>query len=114
MKHRVPVRPVRSDPVDERYQREVDASTDRAVRAYDRAVGALEAAEALLERRAREAARKGAKAQQRRAYEDALAVVELRRLELEKLYRLMQASPQSAAHRGRKSFGPKPPPGSVV
>lgn len=55
-RHRVPVFDMVSDPIDERYQREVDYSTSRLERAWRKAQAALEAAQRRAEKAAAAAA----------------------------------------------------------
>lgn len=54
-RHRVPVLEMVSDPIDERYQREVDYSTSRLERAYRKAQAALEAAQRRADKAAQAA-----------------------------------------------------------
>lgn len=89
-----------ADPISDRYQREVDRSTDRGDRAYARAVKRLEAAERRLARVAAipQATRSVVKEQAARL------IVEARREELVILARQMQATPASSVHFGVGSY----------
>lgn len=112
--HHVPTSAFRSDPITLEYQREVDRATDKAVVAYERGRRRLEAAELRLRKAEDAALRSGDRRKQKeRARELAVAaeLVELRREELQRLEALMQASPASAEHRGKRSFRPVPQPG---
>ncbi len=105
IRHRYPVeRMMASDPVTDEYQAEVDAHTARRERDYRDAEKRLRAAELKRDRiRAETVSRSTRKAHARRLAElDAL--VDLRRNELDALDRQMKASPQSAQHRGKKSY----------
>lgn len=103
-RHRIPpTRTIQADPVDARYQREVDRDTARAEQRYRAALDAVERARAKAERLA---AKPKAHASPKiteaawRAYEQALH--ELREIEA-----LMQpGNHASAKNRGRGSFGP--------
>ena len=94
--------------VEPAYQAEVDRSTARGEREYRRRQQRLADAEARLTRaqkcRSRASARKLA---------ELMAVVELRRAELEQYRRMMVTVAASAEHRGSKSFRPVPPVSGV-
>lgn len=107
IRHRVPPRGPLSDAVSEAYQRQVDRSTERLMREYLQAQARLEAAERRAEKASRVAGRHSSRKRVADA-EAAWAIVELRRIELEKYNRMLKASPASAAHRGTKSFRPVP------
>jgi hypothetical protein len=106
MKHRVPIRVPQSATVDEAYESEVRRSTEHGERQHARAIKRLRDAERRLEKvRSREESRRAVSAYTR-DLNIALQIVELRRQELSDLERLMRQSPQSAQHRGTKSFRP--------
>lgn len=87
--------------VDADYEAEVRRSTERGEREYRRRMHRLARAEARL-----------ARAQEvktpRRQLAELVAVVELRRAELEDYRRLMVGVPASAEHRGVGSYRPVP------
>jgi len=86
--------------IDESYANQVRRSTERAERLYAQAQKRLDRAERSLHRARR---LPGTRSRQLAELE---AVVELRRIELEKYRRLMQSVPQPAINRGTKSFRP--------
>lgn len=90
-RHRVPTLRMQSEPIDARYQIEVDMSTNRLERRYRRAQKALAAAEARAEHahQALEAAATGIR-RLRRQYDDLWLVVERRRAELREVELLMR------------------------
>lgn len=111
IKHRIPVRERVSDVVTEAYQAQVDRDTDRLVRVYDRAEKTLASAvHNAVE--GNDLFRAG----KIRDHEAAVrwALVDFRRAELLRVEAIMKGAPASAEHRGRKSFGPVPRPGSVL
>ena len=83
------------------YQAEVDRSTERGEREYQRRAARLARAEARLAR-AREVTTP------RRRLADLTAAVELRRAELDAYRRVMTGVPASAEHRGTRSYRPVP------
>lgn len=89
--------------VDPTYEAEVQRSTQHGEREYRRRQGRLARAEARLT-----AARAEARPRQKHLA-TLVALVELRRAELEEYRRMMVATAASAAHRGVKSFRPVPP-----
>ena len=92
--------------LDERYEREVQRSTEKLERLYARAEKRARRAEERLNR-----AQQDPKHQTKRHLIAQLeAEVELRRVELEEYRRMMVTVPASAEHRGRKSFRPVPNP----
>lgn len=99
--HRIPVEHMRwTDEVTPEYQAEVDRSTAKIEKAYKDAKKRLAAAEQKAARvRQETVGRKTKKAHEARLAQ-AAAIVELRRIELEKYERMMMSSPQSAQHRG--------------
>lgn len=98
--HRVPVREAQSATLDPAYQAEVDRSTARAERAYAKALRDLQRAEGKLQR--------VQQSHDAKAIKLATAIVELRRQQLEELEVQMRSAPQSATHRGRRSYRPVP------
>ena len=88
--------------VDAAYQAEVDRCTQKAERQYRQAQKRLEQAEARLCRAQAQARTK------KRVMAELVALVELRRAELEEYRRLMVSVAASAQHRGTKSFRPVP------
>lgn len=88
--------------VSESYEDEVLRSTEKAERLYRQAQKRLADAEGRLARAQRKASAKNRK----RHLAELEAIVELRRVELEKYRRLMVSTAASAAHRGRDSFRP--------
>lgn len=107
IRHNVPAAAYRPEAVTDEYQAEVDAATDKLDRAYAKASRRLAAAE----RRLAVAVADCNTANRRTAL---AAAVELRRSELESIAILMRASPQSAHHRGTKSYRPVPKPGGLL
>lgn len=102
MRHRVPNRPPRPEPISERYQAEVDHATAKLERAYMRAQKRLEVAE-------RRAHRVEVRAKPKpKDIEVAWAEVELRRQELAEIQKLMQPAGAPAKNRGRESYRPVP------
>lgn len=97
IKHRVPVHLLgKSDPITPEYQAEVDKTVARAEAAHRRAMKRLRSAEKRLTQ-ARES-------QSKRHHIATLeALVELRRVELEQLHRLMVATGAPSTSRGTKS-----------
>lgn len=88
---------------DAEYEAEVQASTDRGERQYRRLAERLARAEARL------AKASTTRKTPRRRLADLVAVVELRRAELEDYRRMMTGSPASAQHRGPRGYRPVPP-----
>jgi hypothetical protein len=110
-KHRIPVDKLRlSDPVTPEYQSEIDATMERAAARYAQAQRALERAQARVARIRATAVEQRRTAAHRRELRIAEADLELRREELRRLDSLMHASPQSASHRGKRSYRPRPDP----
>jgi DNA transposition AAA+ family ATPase len=107
LRHHVPVRHLRSNTITPEYQAEVDRSTEKAMRLYERARRRLEAAE----KRLAQLQEKKQGATKRRDLAVAAELVELRREELLRLEALMKAAPASAEHRGVRGFRPVPAPG---
>lgn len=105
--HKVPRQACRPEVITDRYQIEVDVATERLAKAYGKAQRNFRTAEVRLERAT--AARKSAA--KLRLLADA---VNARRTALAEIEVLMRASPQSATHRGAKSFRPVPKPGGVL
>lgn len=101
-KTRTSVARIGGDIVDSAYMAEVEASTARLEREYARAEKRLNAAIAKAQKAE---ARTGTKPA---VVADLWAVVELRRMELDRYARMMATSPASAQHRGGKSFRPVP------
>lgn len=97
-RHRIPTLVVRpSDPIDERYQAEIDHSVNKLTRKYESARKRLEVAEKRAEKLINTRSRK-------RARDDELAglmrVIEARRAELHELERLMMPGDYTpAGHR---------------
>lgn len=89
--------------VDADYEAEVQRCTDRGEREYQRRMARLAKAEARL------AKARTVKKIPRRRLADLVAVVELRRAELEEYRRMMTSSPASATHRGPRGYRPVPP-----
>jgi hypothetical protein len=95
-RHRIPdcaLQP-KSDPIDDRYQAEIDASVGRLEARYRRAEKALAAAERRAETARAEleaAAASSARAARQRRYDRLLLIVEDRRRELREIERLMAA-----------------------
>ena len=89
-RHRVPVLAMTSDPISERYQIEVNISTNRLEQRYRKAVKALEAAERRAERARRLLTESRSKSRATAAhYDRLLLIVEDRRRELREIERLM-------------------------
>lgn len=91
-RHRVPtITVVVSDPISDRYQIEVDMSTQRLERRYCKAVKALEAAQRRAERAQRrlQARQVTKRAAAQREYDTLLLIVEDRRRELHEIELLM-------------------------
>ena len=107
IRHRIPTQAFASatDPLSAEYEAEVRACTERAERAYRLAEQRLAKAIAKAEEAERKAKVRKVKPS---VVADLWAIVELRRIELDAYARVMAASPQSAAHRGGKSFRPVP------
>lgn len=109
--HRVPPNYVRGAEITPEYQAEVDRTMQRAEAEYRRAQAAVAAAERRLARLERRAEKEGRRRQLRQQITTAAALVELRRIELEKYHRMATASPASAEHRGVRSYRNVPQPG---
>lgn len=107
-RHRVPILPPVSAVVTPEYQAEVDRSTARAEREYQQAQTRLAAAERRAERVRKQNVPATKQRHHARELATALALVELRRAELEELARMMQSAPSTVSHRGRKSYRPIP------
>jgi multidrug efflux pump subunit AcrA (membrane-fusion protein) len=107
LRHRIPTDQFeRSDPITPAYQREIDETMRRAQTAYDQAERRLQRDERRLEK-ARQA--KPTRRQERQIKE-LVALVELRREELKRWHQMLVHSPQSAQHRGSRSYRPVPSP----
>jgi len=116
LKHHVPIRLLKAEPVSPAYQAEVDRSTERAAAKYEAAARRLARAEFRLQQardKAACASRQG-RGKAQRTIAVALELVEIRRAELQAIEALMKAVPASAAHRGRDSYRPIPQPGSGI
>jgi hypothetical protein len=109
LKHNVPARVLRSDPITPEYQAQVDRATSKAMVAYERAQRRLKSAESRL---ARAQSTQSKKKSAQRELAIALELVELRREELRRIEALMTSVPASAEHRGTRSFRPVPALGS--
>ena len=96
IKHRVPLL-AKSDPITPEYQDELDRTAAKAEAAYNRALKRLQAAEQRLSRAQRKQA---APRQHKRQIAELEAMVELRRIELQKWHMMMVATPASSMHRG--------------
>lgn len=96
IRHKVPTYSRASDEITPEYQAEVDATMARAEAAWRRAERRLRKSEARLVKAREGKARAHTIAQLE-------AVVELRRVELEQLHRLMVATGAPATSRGRQS-----------
>lgn len=96
IRHRVPL-VAKSDPITPDYQDELDRTAAKAEAAYNRALKRLQAAELRLSRAQRKQA---APRQHKRQIAELEAMVELRRIELQKWHMMMVASPASSMHRG--------------
>jgi hypothetical protein len=108
IKHRLPVLPAKSAEVSAEYQAEVDRATSAAERRFRVAQQRLESAERRRDRLQAQRVTAARARQHKRDLATALALVELRRAELEELARMMQSSPASAVHRGDRSYRPVP------
>lgn len=99
LKHNVPVGLItRTDSISEEYQREVDRATESAEVRYQSALRRLQREEQRLV-----AAKAKAPTKKRRAFVEELeARIEMRRLELRDLHRLMTQSSRSTTHTGTK------------
>lgn len=106
IKHRVPVFVQKPDEITAEYENEVRRSTERGEREHEKAVKRLAAAERRLAKVRATPAQKREKSSYTRDLNVAVQIVEARRRELADLERLMAQSPQSATHRGTKSFRP--------
>jgi len=101
-RHRVPtLAAVVSDPVDERYQCEVDYSTARLEKAWRKAQAGLEAAERRSAKAAQVAHRSLHNVRLQREHQRLIRLVEVRRAELREVEKLM--TPEAYASRdGRR------------
>lgn len=108
IRHRVPSFVPSSAVISDQYQREVDRATERSERAYRAAQARLDAAIAKAAKAESVAKRKSAKSREIRAWQTAEALVELRRIELEKYERIMRVTAAPSSNRGRGSFRPVP------
>lgn len=110
-RHRVPTMqtPPHGQEVTPEYQAEVDRTTESAQRRYRIAEQRLAAAERKAEQLQGQKVKAAQQRQHKRDLATAMALVELRRGELEELARMMQTAPATAGHRGRKSYRPVPP-----
>lgn len=100
-RHRVPTHALqlRSDPISERYQREIDMSMERLEQRYRKAQRALQVTERKVERARREAEDNTRNRENRRKYNELLELVEQRRRELRQIELLMMP----ATYNGRDS-----------
>lgn len=96
IKHRVPTFGPKSAALTPEYQREVDATMQRAEAAWKRSQRRLDKAVSRLAEARRGAAR-------RRVIVELEALVELRRIELQQTHRLMVATGFPSPNRGRRS-----------
>jgi uncharacterized protein involved in exopolysaccharide biosynthesis len=111
IRHRIPVEQLmKSDLITPEYQAEVDATMARAETAYRQAERRLAQEEKRLERLRKRVLTKTATRKIRRQIQEAEALVELRRLHLRDIHRLLTAAPQSAQHRGKKNHRHVPSP----
>ena len=110
IRHNIPIDAMKSDPISPRYQAEVDRCTERAETAHAAAIRRLESAERRL---AKARAKVKKRADERRVAHLEI-VVEMRRVELEGLHRLMVATRYPATARGTSSFRPVPKPGGAL
>jgi hypothetical protein len=98
IKHRVPLAMLgKSAEISPEYQAELDRTAAKAEAAYNRALKRLQAAELRLSRAQRKQA---APRQHKRQIAELEAMVQLRRIELQKWHMLMVATPASSMHRG--------------
>lgn len=108
IRHNAPREPRSADLTPE-YEAEVEASMRRGRLRWESEQTALEKAE---RRRAKVAARKPKTAKaakvRKRQLRELDELIELHRQRLQETHRMMRSSPQSAAHRGDKSFRPVP------
>lgn len=95
---------VPSDTVDERYQRQVDRSTEKNQRAYTEALKRLEAAE----RRLTKALSIKSTVARGKATKSATLEIEARRQELLAIQMLMSMTPAGSNNRGVGSYRPIP------
>lgn len=103
IKHKVPAHLVmRSDPVTPEYQAEIDRTMAKAETAYRQAQKRLQAAEKRLAR-ARQQVLVRSTSKVKHALAELEALVELRRIELEQVHRLMVSTGAPSTSRGRKS-----------
>lgn len=113
IKHKVPE--PRSAVLTPEYQAEVDRSMERGRLRWESEQAALAKVE---RRRARLAARKPKTAREakitKRQLAELDAQIELYRMHLQHLQRMMMPSGASAAHRGRDSYRPVPQPGDLL
>jgi hypothetical protein len=105
-RHRIPACALqpKSDPVDERYQAEIDASITKLEARYRKAEKALAAAERRAEAARAElaaAAATASRAARQRRYDQLLLIVEARRRELHQIELLMQQDGYSRDSRRR-------------
>lgn len=106
IKHNVPTAPLKSAVLSEQYENEVRRSTQRGEREYARAQKRVTQAERRLAKIRATPEHARAVSSYTRDLNVAVQIVELRRQELAALERIMKQSPQSATHRGTKSFRP--------
>lgn len=107
--HRVPTTTPKSAVVDDRYQAEVDRATDSAEKRHQDAQKRLLAAERRRDRLQRAEVARSDRRKHAEQLKLAVALVEMRRAELEQIERMMQASPASLMHRGKGWHRPVPP-----
>jgi len=107
-RHRIPdcALELKPDPIDERYQAEIDASIAKLEQRYRRAQKALEAAARRAERGrvAVEHARTSAKKRVQRDYDKLLLIVEERRAELREIEILMMPTAYNGRDSRRRMF----------
>lgn len=102
LKHKVYFREPKPVEIDERYQAQVDRSTEKLQRRYERAKKAADAARFRRDRAALIVGHNKVRAQR---LADAEAALAARLAELDELERLMQANPgASLIHRGREGW----------
>lgn len=115
IRHRVPVDKIpTSDPVTPEYEAEVEQATSRAERRYRQAANRLRRDEEKLARLRAEEENSRSRRTRRQWIAELEALVELRRIELDKLHRLLVASPASSQHRGTQAGHRHVPPPKII
>lgn len=113
--HRIPLFVLKSDPISDRYQFDVDATTDAAEAKYQAAEAKLARALVRRDQAVKQLDKARDKAHARKRLRLASRAVEDRRDELRALAALMRSSPSSSIHRGRKGTPqPVPVPGELI